>query len=111
MSEKSERPGRKPDRRVTRTRNALGDALMELFQEKPFKEISVQEILDRAGIGRSTFYAHYRDKDDLFLSDLEEFLELISTLLRRTREDSARVAPVRELFLTSRRCRNFIGHS
>ena len=41
-----------------------------LIQEKPFKTITVQRILDRAHIGRSTFYVHYRDKDDLFLSDL-----------------------------------------
>ncbi|MGZ5148371.1 MAG: TetR-like C-terminal domain-containing protein, partial [Burkholderiales bacterium] len=45
-----------------------------------------------------TFYAHYRDKDDLFLSDAEEFLEMFSTTLSRNKEDSARVAPVRECF-------------
>ncbi len=89
---------RKVDRRVTRTRDALGDALMVLLQEKPFDEITVQHILDRAEIGRSTFYAHYRDKDDLFLSDVEEFMELMSTQLLRREEKSTRIAPVRELF-------------
>jgi AcrR family transcriptional regulator len=98
MSGNSERTARRPDRRVKRTRDALGDALMALFQEKPFDEISVQEILDRAGIGRSTFYTHYRDKDDLFLSDVEEFMDMMSNLLLHSREDSNRVAPVRELF-------------
>lgn len=88
----------KTDARVRHTREALGDALIALIQEKPFESITVQQILDRARIGRSTFYVHYRDKDDLFLSDLEEFLELLSTILLRRQEASKRVAPVRELF-------------
>jgi AcrR family transcriptional regulator len=98
MSRKADVATPKVDRRVRRTRDALGDALLALIQEKPFDAITVQEVLDRAGIGRSTFYAHYRDKDDLFLSDLEEFFELMSTLLLRRPEDSNRIAPVRELF-------------
>ena len=72
-------PTRKLDSRVKHTRDALGDALLALMQEKSFESITVQEILDRAGIGRSTFYSHYTDKDDLFLSDLEDFMELMST--------------------------------
>jgi AcrR family transcriptional regulator len=98
MSRKTDGVPPKIDRRVRRTRDALGDALLALIQEKPFDAITVQEVLDRADIGRSTFYAHYRDKDDLFLSDLEEFFEMMSTLLLRRAEDSDRVAPVRELF-------------
>jgi AcrR family transcriptional regulator len=98
MSRKTEASTPKIDRRVRRTRDALGDALITLMKEKPFETIMVQQVLDRAGVGRSTFYAHYRDKDDLFLSDLEDFFELMSTLLLRQREASNRVAPVRELF-------------
>ena len=98
MSRNSEASTAKIDRRVRRTRDALGDALLKLMQEKPFDTITVQQVLDGAGVGRSTFYAHYRDKDDLFLSDLEEFLEQMSTVLSRHREASHRVAPVRELF-------------
>jgi AcrR family transcriptional regulator len=89
---------RKADRRVLRTRDALGDALMDLLREKPFESITVQQVLDRAEIGRSTFYAHYRDKDDLFLSDVDEFFEFMATMLLRSREESDRVAPVREMF-------------
>jgi AcrR family transcriptional regulator len=88
----------KPDRRVRRTRDALGDALISLMQERPFETVTIQQVLDRAGVGRSTFYAHYRDKDDLFLSDMEDFLEMMSTLLTQQKEKSNRVAPVRELF-------------
>src|SRR6478609_5900122 len=86
------------DRRTLRTRDALGDALVHLMHERPFKSITVQDVLDRAGVGRSTFYTHYRDKDDLFLSDVEEFWEMISSILDRSGENSMRVAPVRELF-------------
>jgi AcrR family transcriptional regulator len=100
MSRKTEASTPKTDPRVRRTRDALGDALLMLMQEKAFETITVQQVLDRAGIGRSTFYAHYRDKNDLFLSDLEDFLEPMSTLLLRHGEASNRVAPVR----ASRRC-------
>ena len=88
----------KVDRRVLRTRDRLGDALVALMQEKPFDDITVQEVLDRAGVSRSTFYVHYRDKDDLFLSDVDEFLELMANGLSRRGEKSERVAPVREFF-------------
>lgn len=88
----------KIDSRVRRTRDALGDALIALMQEQPFDSITVQHILDRAEIGRSTFYSHYRDKNDLFLSDLEDFFEGMSTMLLRRREDSHRVVPVGEMF-------------
>src|SRR3954471_12869744 len=88
----------KDDPRIRRTRDALGDALLALMQEKTFESITVQEVLDRAGVGRSTFYAHYRDKDDLLLSDVDEFFQFMATVLVRSGERSARVAPVRELF-------------
>lgn len=89
---------KKTDRRVRRTRDALGDALVALMHEKPFAEITVQHLLDRAGVSRSTFYTHYRDKDDLFLSDVEDFLELMAFHLSRQGDRSNRMAPVRELF-------------
>ena len=94
----SQQSKQKIDPRVRRTRERLGDALVGLMQEKPFDAITVQEVLDRAGVGRSTFYAHYRDKLDLFLSDLDEFLEAMANALSRGHDTSDRVAPVRELF-------------
>lgn len=90
--------GAKADRRVVRTRDTLGDALVELMQEKSFEDITVQDVLDRAGVGRSTFYTHYRDKEDLFLSDVEDFFAMLSTLLTRRGAGLERVAPVHELF-------------
>jgi AcrR family transcriptional regulator len=59
------------DRRVRRTRQRLREALMELALERGYDRVTVQDILDRADVGRSTFYAHYRDKDDLLVSEFE----------------------------------------
>jgi len=71
---RSVRPERaRVDRRVRRTRDRLGDALVTLLQEVPFDTITVQQVLDRAGVARSTFYTHFSDKDDLLLSDADEF--------------------------------------
>lgn len=86
------------DRRVRRTRDRLGDAIVQLIQEKPFDAITVQELLERAGVSRSTFYAHFSDKDDLLLSDADEFFAATATHLARSAERSRRVAPVREFF-------------
>jgi AcrR family transcriptional regulator len=89
---------RKPDARVQRTRDLLGRALIELIVEKPINDVTVQDVLDRAQVGRSTFYLHYRDKDDLLLSQLEMFLEMMSTVLSVRKEKSNRVVPVEEMF-------------
>lgn len=86
------------DARVRRTRDALGDALVALMQEKPFDTITVQDVLDRAKVGRSTFYAHYSDKDDLLMSDAEEFFESVAMLLSVRGDTSDRVFPVKEFF-------------
>lgn len=94
----SESPQRKPDERIRRTRQRLGNALLELILEKPVGAVTVQEVLRRASVGRSTFYLHYRDKDDLLLSQLEWFLETMSTLLSVRQEQSYRVVPVAEMF-------------
>jgi AcrR family transcriptional regulator len=98
ISGKARASKRKLDRRILRTRERLGDAMVELIREKPFDSITVQDVLDRAQVGRSTFYVHYRNKDDLFASDLDEFLDLMATMLVRRADASDRVAPVRELF-------------
>src|ERR1041384_6276150 len=89
---------KKTDARVRRTRDALGDALVALMQEKPFDTITVQDVLDRAKVGRSTFYSHYSDKDDLLMSDAEEFFESVAMMLSVRGDTSERVFPVREFF-------------
>ena len=71
---------------------------MALIHEKPIEDVTVQDVLDRASVGRSTFYLHFRDKNDLLLSQLEVFLETMSTSLSVRKEISGRVVPVAEMF-------------
>jgi len=59
------------DRRVQRTRQLLQQALQALILEKGYDAVTVQDVIDRANVGRSTFYAHFRDQEDLFLSGFE----------------------------------------
>lgn len=89
---------KREDARVRRTRDALGDALVALMQEKSFDTITVQDVLDRAKVGRSTFYSHYSDKDDLLMSDAEEFFESVAMMLSVRGDTSDRVFPVKEFF-------------
>lgn len=97
-------PAPAADRRVLRTRRALTHALIHLVTEKRYKAITVQDLLDRADVGRSTFYAHYRGKDDLLLRSFEAMLDMLDRQVgpvgAPTEEGSGRprVAPVRELF-------------
>jgi AcrR family transcriptional regulator len=65
------------DRRVQKSRDLLQRALGRLISEKPFSKITVQEIIDRANVGRTTFYAHFQSKEDLFVSGHDGMIEMI----------------------------------
>ena len=72
--DREESRGARPDRRVARSRRALKEALTDLILERGYEAVTVQDVIDRADVGRSTFYAHFLDKDDLLmaiLADLE----------------------------------------
>ena len=69
-------PQNNVDRRVQKTRKLLQDALIELVAEKGYESVSIQEILDKANVGRSTFYAHFQDKEQLLHSILNRLDEL-----------------------------------
>ncbi len=58
----------KPDRRVKRTQELLQKALIDLIDKRDYNAITIQEIVDRANVARTTFYVHYGSKDDLFMS-------------------------------------------
>jgi AcrR family transcriptional regulator len=70
-------PAKRPDRRVERTHHQLRAALLSLMQERGFEELSVQDIIDRANVGRATFYAHFENKEDLLVSGIEDFRETL----------------------------------
>ena len=63
---------KKQDRRVQRTRQQPRGALLSLIQERGFEALSVQDIIDRANVGRVTFYAHFDNKEDLLVSGFDE---------------------------------------
>ena len=55
------------DRRVRRTRELLQQSLIALVGEQRYEAITIRDIADRANVGRTTFYLHYRSKDDLLM--------------------------------------------
>ena len=67
----------KPDKRVHKSKRAMQIALMDLLQEKRWDKITIQEIIDRAEVGRTTFYAHFQSKEDLFLSSHAAVVDMI----------------------------------
>jgi len=78
------------DRRIRRTRRALHDALIELVLAEGYDRITVQDVLDRADVGRSTFYAHYRDKEALLTASFDDMREQ----LQREVDAQSRRGPV-----------------
>jgi len=68
------------DRRVQRTRRALSEALVELILERGWTAVSVQDVCDRANIGRSTFYSHFGDKEDLLIAGLDDLGQAVRGL-------------------------------
>jgi AcrR family transcriptional regulator len=67
----------KDDRRSRRSRRLIVDALLALMLEKRYDRITVQEIIDRADVGRTTFYAQFRNKEDVLASEVERVLGLL----------------------------------
>jgi AcrR family transcriptional regulator len=81
------------DRRVARTRRTLHEALIRLIKRKGYAALTVQEIIDEADIGRATFYAHYRGKDDLLRGGFERLRGELKAARREARQGE-RVQPL-----------------
>ena len=65
------------DRRIEKTRRVLHNALISLMKKKEYRSITIQEIIDEADVGRSTFYTHFEDKDDLLLAGLHHLRDTL----------------------------------
>jgi len=66
------------DSRVQRTRRALFDAFSGLVLEQPYDDISIAEIIQQAGIARSTFYQHFKNKDDILADSMSPMLDVLA---------------------------------
>jgi len=77
------------DRRVQRTRRALRDALVSLILERGWDGFGVQELCDRADVGRSTFYTHFADKEELVAGNFEDLRRALRAQLAASGESAA----------------------
>ncbi|MFO0547372.1 MAG: TetR/AcrR family transcriptional regulator [Polyangiaceae bacterium] len=82
------------DRRVRRTRVHLRDALLELVLERGWDAVSVSDVCDKADIGRSTFYLHFADKEDLLLSGFDDLHAFIASQVAASHEPFAFAEPL-----------------
>lgn len=73
------KPAIKDDRRTQKTKKYLATALVELIVEKGYDAVTVQDIIDRANVGRSTFYSHYESKEQLLVGNVNFQQALIDT--------------------------------
>ncbi|MFC6083479.1 TetR/AcrR family transcriptional regulator [Sphaerisporangium aureirubrum] len=71
-----------PDRRVRRTRRAVQQALVELILEKGYDAVTVTDVIGRADVGRSTFYAHFTGKQEVLFSNLDELVRILHPVPR-----------------------------
>ena len=90
------------DRRVRRSRQAIMQALHALIAERGYNAVTVSDILEAADVGRSTFYAHFRDKEDVLLSGFDDIRSALSQPPPRDEAGSATagefLGPVRSVF-------------
>lgn len=91
---------RREDRRTRRTRTALQAALVELALDRGYASLTVEEIAERADVGRATFYTHYSDKDELFDAVVRTLLGELAERMQPELDSAAGFngRPVRALF-------------
>ncbi|MBB3128103.1 AcrR family transcriptional regulator [Paenibacillus rhizosphaerae] len=70
------------NKRVTYTQHYLSEALISLMAEKDYASITIRNIVEKAGVNRSTFYLHYYDKDDLLNQTASGILTALRSAMR-----------------------------
>lgn len=84
---------KKPDRRTSRTRRCLKEALLALILEKGYDAVKIEEITERADLGRATFYLHYRDKEELLLESIDSLVDELLANVQSIPMDEWRLQP------------------
>jgi AcrR family transcriptional regulator len=79
------------ERRKQRTREALKQAAMELILDKGYDAVSVQDITDRADLGRGTFYVHFNDKEDLIWNVVREGFDAVTRMIAGFADESPKL--------------------
>ena len=83
----------KEDRRVSRTQQALGEALVDLATEVGYEQVTIKDITRRANIGYSTFFRHFKSKDAMLLQLMKtNYLELKELIRKETTQQGVVVA-------------------
>ncbi|GJJ00353.1 TetR family transcriptional regulator [Duganella rhizosphaerae] len=82
-----------PDRRVLKTKAALRDAMLDLMAPRGWDEMTIQEICDRANVGRSTFYMHYQSKDELLAEGMNDLRDMIAAQAAQAGHADCRFLP------------------
>ena len=73
-------------------RDRLAQAAFDLFNERGYEQTTVDDIAERAGLGRATFFRHYRSKEDVIFPDHDRLLEQVRDRLRSTSHGTALAA-------------------
>jgi len=79
---------------VRRTQRQLRDALVELILERGWDAVTVRDVCERADVGRSTFYVHFADKENLLLSGFDELHGALAELARDAKVPFAFAEPL-----------------
>ncbi len=76
------------DRRVQRTRDALRVALITLLEERGWDDINIQDLCELANVGRSTFYLHFQNKEELLVGGFDDLRAWLRTRREETKVDA-----------------------
>lgn len=96
----SERSLNRHQRRKIRTRKQLEQATKELIVEKGYEALTIQDIVDRADLGRGTFYLHFQDKEEAVWSMIERGLREEDNFARQTTDESIQNNPLLSVLAT-----------